>query len=78
MCVCVCVCVCVSVEHSMGVWKSESLHRLPGLPSNNYQRLLADGVAGEHEGDRHDNKGGGERTGQYQDNKRNKHCVRLS
>lgn len=53
------------VEQPVGVWRSESLHRHPGVLSNNYQRFLADGLAGEHEGDRHDNTRGRERAGQY-------------
>lgn len=70
--VCVCVVVLksarrVSAEHAVGGHGPESLHRHTGLPSNDRQRLLADGVAGEHEGDRHDNEGGREGPGQYQE-----------
>lgn len=59
---------CAFVEHPVGGPKSESLHCHSGVSSNDYQRLLANGVAGKHEGDRHDNEGGGERAGQYQNN----------
>ncbi len=61
---------CVFVEQPVGVRRSESLHCHPGVPSNNYQRFLADGMAGEDESDRHDNKRGRERAGQYQNNSR--------
>lgn len=61
---------CVFVEHPVGVRRSESLHCHPGVPSNNYQRFLADGMAGELEGHRHDNKRGRERPGQYQHDNR--------
>lgn len=54
------------LEHPVGVHKSESLHCHSGVSSNNYQRFLANGMAGKHEGDCHDNEGGRERPGQYQ------------
>lgn len=57
-------------EQTVGGWRTESLHRHSGMPRDNGQRFLADGVAGENGCDRHDNKGGGERTGMYQNNNR--------
>lgn len=58
----------VFVEHPAGDWRSESLHRHSGVLSDNRQRFLADGMAGEHKSHRHDNKRSRERAGRYQNN----------
>lgn len=52
------------VEHLVGDGESESLHCHSGLPGNDGQRLLANGVAGEHQGHRHDDERGGKRAGE--------------
>lgn len=60
-------CDCPSVppaEHLVGGGRSESLHRHSGLPGDHGQRLLADDMAGEDAGDRHDDTSRGERAGE--------------
>lgn len=59
----VCVLILCFAEHPVGVPGPESLHCHSGMLSNNCQRFLADGMAGEHKCDRHDNKRGRERAG---------------
>lgn len=51
-------CSSVFAEHPVGGHRSQSLHRYSGMLSNNCQRFLADGLAGKHTCDRHDNERG--------------------
>lgn len=56
----------VFAGQTVWVWGTEGLHCHPGLPSDNCERFLADGVAGEDACDRHDDTRGWKRQGGYQ------------
>ena len=55
--------ICGKDRHELGFWTSEALHRNPGLSEGHGPGILANGMAGELQGHRHDNQRGWKRKG---------------